>query len=172
MPPLDKIEIVGLFERWGAHFGWFDGKIDLGVRDLSPFATPDCALTAHAPLWGTKEGAERAVPIADVRKRVARILKLVRLTRHDMHLAIHPDGDAMAIFFRAEFRFVFLPVTMRTERVAFVAKATETASGLRFSKVDEWRAADREAAGRILVEHHDWPAETVLHPQVVFGAAS
>lgn len=172
MEPSSNNEIVGLVERWGAHFGWYDGKIDLGVLDLGSFATPDCTLTGHAPVWGTKAGAERAMPIAEVRKRLARLAKLARATRHDMHLAIHPDGDAMGIFVRFEVRLAFLPVTVRTERLAFVVKAIETANGLRISTVDEWSAADPEAARRILVDHHGWPADTALHPQVAFGAAS
>jgi hypothetical protein len=59
--PQDK-PIIALVDRWGAHFGYYDGKIDLKVDDLSSFATPDCTLTAHAPLWGTKEGEESALP--------------------------------------------------------------------------------------------------------------
>ncbi|TFC60333.1 hypothetical protein E3O62_06365 [Cryobacterium sp. TMT2-15-1] len=165
-------EMVGLVDRWGAHFGWFDGKIDLGIHDFSAFATSDCTVTAHAPLWGTKEGAERAIPIQDVRQQLARLLKWARVTRRDMQLAIHPDGDALGIFVRVEGRLPLLPITVRTMRLAFVVTAAKTADGLRISKVDEWSAADPEAARRILVDHHDWPADTALHPQVAFGAVS
>ena len=172
MEPPKHDEIVGLVERWGAHFGWYDGKIDLGVLDLNSVATPDCTLTAHAPVWGTKQGAERAVPIAEVRTRLARLVRFARATRHDMHLAIHPDGDAMCLFVRFKARLALLPVTVRTEPLAFVVQASETENGLRISKVDEWSAADPEAARRILVDHHGWPAVTALHPQVAFGAAS
>jgi hypothetical protein len=172
MPTPHNNEITGLVERWGAHFGWYDGKIDLRVHDLSSFTTPDCTLTAHAPVWGTRQGAERAIPIADVRRRLARLVKLARASRHDMHLAIHPDGDAMCLFVRFKVRLAFLPVTVRTEPLAFVVQASETANGLRINKVDEWSAADPEAARRILVDHHDWPADTALHPQMAFGAAS
>ena len=124
-------------------------------------------------LWGTEEGSERAIPIAEVRTRLDRLLKWVRLRRPDMHLAFHPDGDAMGVFVRIEVRLPFLPVTVRTTRLALVVKASETANGLRFSKVDEWSAADPEAARRgILIDHHGWPADAALHPQVAFGAAS
>ena len=165
-------EIEELVDRWGAHFGWFDGKIDLAIHDFSSFATPDCALTAHAPLWGTKEGAEQLVPMFVVRKRLARLLKWVRLTRRDMQLAIHPNGDALGIFVRVEGRLPFLPITVRSMPLAFVVTAAETADGLRVSQIDEWSAADPEAARRILVDHHDWPADTALHPRVAFGAVS
>ena len=172
MEPTTDSEMVGLVERWGAHFGWYDGKIDLGDHDLSGFATPECTLTAHAPVWRTRPGAERELPIAVARKRLARLLTLARASRHDMHLAIHPDGDAMCLFVRVKARLAFPPVTVLTEPLAFVVTASPTPDGLRVSKVDEWSAADPEAARRILVEHHGWPAGTALHPQVAFGAAS
>jgi hypothetical protein len=89
-----------------------------------------------------------------------------------MHLAIHPDGDAICLFVRIKVRLAFLPITVRTEPLAFVIKAIPTGKGLRVSKVDEWSAADPEVAARIVVDHHDWPADTALHPQVAFGAAS
>lgn len=172
MSPPNSQEITSLVERWGAHFGWYEGKIDLSVGDLSSFTTPDCTLTAHAPVWGTKAGAERAIPIADVRKRLAGLVRLVRATRHDMHVAIHPDGKEMCLVVKFKARLAFLPFTIRTEPLAFVVKAAETTNGLRISKVDEWFAANPEAARRLLVEHHGWPADTALYPQVSFGAVS
>jgi hypothetical protein len=164
--------IIALVDRWGAHFGYYDGKIDLKVDDLSSFATPDCTLTAHAPLWGTKEGEESAVPAADVRTQLARMLRLARVARHDMHLALHPDGDALCLFFRVKGRIAFLPVTVRNVPLAFVVQAVETDDGLRISEVHEWPAADPEAARRVLVDHHDWSADTTLKPYVGFGAVS
>ena len=76
------------------------------------------------------------------------------------------------LFVRFKARLAFLPVTVRTEPLAFVVQASETANGPCINKVDEWSAADPEAARRILVDHHDRPADTALHPQVAFGAAS
>lgn len=168
----DDDPMMTLVDIWGTHFGYFDGKIDLRVDDLSSFVTPDCTLTAHAPIWRTKVGAETAVPAPEVRRQLARALKVGRVVRDDMHLALHPDGDALALFFRVKARLAFLPITLRTIPVVFVVKATQTDEGLRISTVDEWAAADPEAARRVLVEHHAWPAEIKLEPYVGFGAAS
>ena len=89
-----------------------------------------------------------------------------------MHLVIHPNGDAMGIFVRVKGRLPFIPITVRTIPLALVVTASRTANGLRISLVDEWPAVDPDAARRILVDHHGWPAETSLHPQVAFGAVS
>lgn len=172
MSQANTSELATLVEHWGAHFGWYDGTIDLGVDDLSAFTTADCTLTAHAPVWGTRAGAERAIPIAEVRKRLAGLVKFVRGTRHDMHIAVHPNSNQMCLFVRFKARLAFVPVTLRTEPLAFVVQASATPDGLRISKVDEWSAADPEAARRLLVDHHGWPAETALHPEVAFGAVS
>ncbi|MBX9718149.1 MAG: hypothetical protein K2X36_04820 [Microbacteriaceae bacterium] len=165
-------ELITLVEQWGAHFGWYDGRIDLGVTDLSSFTIPDCTLTAHAPVWGTRAGSERAIPIAEVRKRLAGLVRFVRATRHDMHVAFHPDGKQICLSVQFKARPAFLPVTIRTEPLAFVLRACETPDGLRICAVDEWSAADPDAARLLLIEHHGWPIETALHPQVAFGAAS
>ena len=164
--------MIALVDRWGAHFGYYDGKIDLQVDDLRSFVTPDCTLTAHAPLWGTKEGEEEAMPAGGVRRQLARMLKMARVARHDMHLALHPDGEALCLFFRVKGRIASFPVTVRNVPLAFVVQATETDDGLRISEVHEWSAADPEAARRVLVDRHDWPADATLKPYVGFGAVS
>lgn len=106
--------MIELVDHWGAHFGYFDGKIHFSVVDRNSFATPDCTLTAHAPLWGTQEGKESVLPVAQVRQRLARALKVGRAVRHDMCLALHPDGDALCLFIRIKARLAFLPLTLRT----------------------------------------------------------
>ena len=164
--------MIALVDQWAAHLGYFDNKIDLGMTDLSSFATPDCSLTAHAPLWGTKKGAEEATPVADVRRQLARLLKVGRPGRHDMHLAVHPGGDALGLFFRVKASIRFVPVTLRTIPLAFVVQATDTDDGLRINEVHEWAAADPAAACRVLVDHHAWPAGTTMEPHVAFGALS
>ena len=172
MPQPKSTNITNLVEQWGAHFGWYTGTIDLGVDDLSSFATPDCTLTAHAPVWGTRASAERAIPIAEVRKRLAGLVRFARVARHDMHIAVHPNGTEIALFVRLKARLAIPPITVRTEPLAFVMRASETANGLRVSNVDEWSAADPEAARRLLVDHHGWPAETTFQPKAAFGAVS
>ncbi len=61
---------------------------------------------------------------------------------------------AMCLFVRFKSRLALLPVTVRTEPLAFVVQAAETANGLRINKTDEWSAAGPEASCRILVDHH------------------
>ncbi len=172
MPTSNDNPIIELVEAWATHLGYYDGKIDLKSGDLSSFTTPDCTLTAHAPLWRTKSGEERSVPVAAVRNQLARMQRTARVERHDMHLALHPDGDALCLFFVVKGRLVFVPFNMMTVPVAFVVQAVETEDGLRISEIHEWRAANPEAACRVLVEECSWPADTTMEPYVNFGAMS
>lgn len=161
-----------LADRWAAHLGYYDNAIDLAVEDLSAFTTPGCSMVAHAPLWGVKEGAEEAVPIPEVRRRLARMLRFGRPVRHDMHLATHRDGTELALFFRLKLRARFIPITFRTIPLVLVFRATGVEDELRIDEVHEWAAADPDAACRLLIERHDWPGETTMHPHVAFGATS
>lgn len=162
-----------LITAWGEHFGYFNNTIDLKIEDLSSFTTPHCTLTAHAPLWGVKEGKEEAVPVADVRKQLARILRFGgRPARHDMHVAVHPNGRSMALFFEIRARFGFVPIVLQRVPLAFVVEAVDTGHGLRISEIHEWAATGPDAANRILVDQHDWPVDTMLRPQVALGALS
>lgn len=161
-----------LADRWAAHLGYYDNAIDLGVEDLSAFTTPECSMIAHAPLWGVKEGAEEAVPIPEVRRRLARMLRFGRPVRHDMHLATHRDGTELALFFRLKLQVRFLPITLRTIPLVLVFRAVGIEDELRIDEVHEWPAADPATACRILIERHDWPAETTMHPHIAFGAIS
>ena len=43
---------------------------------------------------------------------------------------------------------------------------------LRISEIHEHPAAGPKSARRALVDHHDWPADTVLEQYVAFGATS
>lgn len=165
--------MIALLETWSNHFGYYDDKIDLKVQDLTSFVSPDCTLTAHAPAYGVKVGQEKPLPVADVRTQLARILKFGgRPCRHNMHLAIHPDGKALCLFFEIRVRFGFVPLTLRTIPVAFVVLAAQTTNGLRISEVHEWVAADPDAALQVLVDEHAWPADTTMQPYVSFGAKS
>ena len=169
--PADHPMLV-LADQWAAHLGYYDNTIDLAVDDLRGFTTTTCALTAHAPLWGVKEGAEEAVPVAEVRRRLSRMLRFGRPVRHDMHLAAHRDGNELALFFRLQLRARFIPVTLRTLPLVLVFRAVDMGDGLRIDEVHEWAAADVAAAVRLLVEHHGWPEDTTMHPHVAFGARS
>ncbi|MFK7919868.1 MAG: hypothetical protein AB8G14_17470 [Ilumatobacter sp.] len=164
--------MLALADQWAAHLGYYDNAIDLAVDDLSAFTTPESAMTAHAPLWGVKEGAEEAVPVAEVRRRLSRMLRFGRPVRHDMHLAIHRDGTELALFFRLKLRVRFIPITFRTIPLVLLFQATDVGNGLRIAEVHEWAAADPAATCRLLVERHDWPADTSMHPHVAFGAMS
>lgn len=162
--------MIDLVEKWADHFGYY-GRIDTKVQDLSSFATPACTLTAHAPLWRTKAGEEQAVPVAVVRNQLAKMQRTARVSRHDMHMALHPDGDALALFFRVEGRLAFVPFTMMKVPLVFVVQAVETDDGLRINEVDEWRAPSVAAAKEVVVERHGWPSSTTFEPVGGFGAA-
>ena len=165
-------ELLALIEAWAAHFGYYDGAIDLEVSDLSAFTTADCTLTAHAPLWGTEAGAESATPASEVRTSLAKMLRRVRITRNNMHMARHPDGKAICLFFVVKARLGFLPLNLMTVPLAFVANAVETDRGLRIKAVNEWPAETPEDARQLLVDTYGWPAETALAPHVAFGAVT
>lgn len=169
----DKDERVALLELWCAHFGYYTGEIDLSVGgDLSQFTRADCTLTAHAPLWGTKEGEEQAIPVTEVRKSLAKALKRSRIARERMHLALHPDGTAASLFFVVKIRLRGLPIDLMTVPLAFVVNFAETPDGLRIAEIHEWPAETPEAASQTLMVEHGWPEEPVFEAVQAFGAAS
>lgn len=173
VPGTQPDALLALIEAWGAHFGYYDGRIDLEAGgDLRAFVTADCTLTAHAPLWGTKEGEEEGVPAQEVRGELARMLKWTRIARHDMHMARHSSEDTVALFFVVKARMVGLPFTLMRVPLVFVVTTARTDEGLRIQEVHEWPAASPEAAQAVLVEQCGWPAETTMAPHVAFGAAS
>ena len=161
-----------LADQWAAHLGYYDNTIDPAIEDLSAFTTSGCTLTAHAPLWGVKEGAEEAVPVAEVRRRLSRMLRFGRPVRHDMHLALHRDGTELALFFRLNLRARFIPITFRTIPLVLVFRAADVEGELRIDEVHEWAVANPAATCRLLTERHGWPVETTMHPHVAFGAES
>ncbi|MFT4976336.1 MAG: hypothetical protein ACI8S6_002232 [Myxococcota bacterium] len=166
-------ELLALIELWAAHFGYYDGKINLqSGGDLSTLTTSDCTLTAHAPLWGTKKGQEQAVPATAVRKQLSGMLKWMRIGRHDMHMARHPEGSAICLFFVVRARFFLLPFNLMTVPLAFVVTTSVTDDGLRIKEIHEWPAATPEQAHEVLVDRCGWPAETTFEPHVAFGALS
>jgi hypothetical protein len=84
--------------QWAAHFGYLDGKIDLQDDDLSAFVIPDAFLMAHAPLWGTKVGQEKEMPVTEeVRKTLAGMFKWVSRESHNMRMAVH--DKQLCLFF-------------------------------------------------------------------------
>lgn len=165
-------ELLALIELFASHYGYYDGKIDLESGDLSTFATPECSITAHAPLWRTKEGQEKQVPLLDVRKQLAGMLKWFRIRRHEMHLAQHPTQNALCLFFVVKSRLAFLPFNLMTVPLAFVVTTRETPDGLRLDEIHEWPAEDPVAARAVLIDECGWPTETAFEPHPAFGAAS
>lgn len=171
MPITDDHPMLALTEGWARHFGYYDNRVDLKVKDLSAYTTAGAQLIAHAPLWGIKEGLQK-FPAAEVRKRLARALRIGRATRHDMHAALHPDGNQLCLFFSLKTRLRVLPIPLQTTMLAFVVLAAETADGLRIDEVHEWAAADPAEARQVVIDHHGWSADTELVPHVSFGALS
>ncbi len=165
-------EIIALVEQWAQHFGYHTGTIDLDDLDLSGFVTPDATLTAHAPLWCTKAGQEEATPAADVRVQLAGMLKWTRVRRHSMHMAGHPDGRAVCLWFVVKARPFFLPFNIMTVPIAFVVQAEGEVGSLRIQEIHEWRAETADEACTVLVREHGWPPTTTMVPHVAFGACS
>ncbi|MFK7987596.1 MAG: hypothetical protein AB8I08_16370 [Sandaracinaceae bacterium] len=160
-------------KQYASCFGYYDGKIDPDDGcDLGEFLTPECTLTAHAPLWGTKVGEEEAVPAAEVRRRLARSLRWMRVARHEMHMALHPDGTAVCLFFVVKGRFFLLPFDLIKVPLLFVVNTANTPHGLRIHEIHEWPAQDPQAAWETMVTQLGWPAEAPLESHVAFGAAS
>ena len=173
MGSTEQDEVISLIEAWAAAFGYYDGRIDLADGDdLSAFTTADCTLTAHAPLWGTKAGEEKAIPVAEVREQLAGMLKWARIARHDMHLARHPLGNAVCLFFVVKARAGVVPINLMTVPLAFVVNIAETEDGLRIEDIHERPAETLEDARTVLVDECGWPAETSFQPTLAFGAAS
>jgi hypothetical protein len=104
-----KEELLALVNQWAAQFGYLDGTITLKPEtdDLTTFSTADCTLTAHAPLWGTKVGQEKAVAAAEVRKTLAGMLKYANVERHDMHMAL--NDKQCCLYFVAKGKLVYMP---------------------------------------------------------------
>ena len=167
-----KAELLNLFQQWALHFGYISGRIDIKSDDeLASFATNDCTLTAHAPLWGTKPGAEKSVPAAVVRKKLSGMLRYVRLERHDMHIAV--DGKQLCIFFFLKGKLRYFPLFHAVNvPLAFVLEAVDTPQGLRIKEIHEWPAASPEEALNMMVEKHGWSNTAKFEKHVAFGAAS
>lgn len=171
MPITGDHPMIALAESWARHFGYYDNRIDPKVKDLSAFTTPGAELIAHAPLWGIKEGVQ-TFPVAHVRKRLGRALRVGRATRHDMHAAVHPDGTQLCLFFELKMRLRLVRIPLQTTTLAFVVVAAETADGLRIDQVHEWAAANPDEARQAVINHHNWSSETELVPHLSFGALS
>lgn len=165
-------ELINLVEQWASSFGYYDNRIDLTSNDLSGFTTPDCSLIAHAPLWSTKPGQETPMPAAKVRENLAKYLRWTRISRHEMHIARHPDANSLCLFFVVKIRLFFFPLTLMTVPLAFVVTAERTETGLRINRIDEWSAETPAAASALLAEKCGWPSSVPFEPIVAFGATS
>jgi hypothetical protein len=167
-----KQELLNLVQQWALHFGYISGTIDIKSDDeLAAFATADCTLTAHAPLWGTKPGQETAVPAATVRKRLRNMLRYVKLERHDMHMGVH--GKQFCLFFALKAKLRYFPFFYVTRAsLAFVVEAVETPQGLRIKEIHEWPAASAEEALNVMVEKNGWPETSKFEKHLAFGALS
>ena len=167
-----KTELINLFQQWALHFGYIDGKIDIQSDDeLAPFTTADCALTAHAPLWGTKPGEEKAIPAATVRKTLRNMLRYAKAERHDMHMGV--NGNQLCLFFVVKAKLRFFPFFyIQQVPLAFVLEAANTPQGLRINEIHEWPADSAEDALNVMVEKYGWPETSKFEKHVAFGAVS
>lgn len=170
--PVRKGELLDLFRHWAVLFGYTTGKIVINSDDeMAVCATGDCTLTAHAPLWRVKPGAEKAVPATTVRRTIQRLYKFVKIDRHNMYVAV--NGTTLCLFFTNKLKLRIFPFfNAMTVPLVFVAAAIETPHGLRFNKFDEWPASSVEEATKVLVKNHSWPETSPLLKHVDFGTLS
>lgn len=162
-----------LLHEWASHFGNYDGKIDLSVGgNLEAFTTHDAVLEAHAPLWGTKPGQEAPIPVVQVRRILARLLRWITPHRHDMHITLHPDGLSLCLFFVVKIRPKLLPINIQVVPLIFHFSFANTPVGLRICRVDEWPASTIGEADRLIQEKLGWPETVPFQPERVFGAVS
>ena len=162
-----------LMHEWALHFGYYDGRIDITADDsLEAFTTHHAGLVAHAPLWGTKPGKEVLVPVQQVRENLAKILRWLNVRRHNTHIALHPDGQSLCLFFIAKIKPKLIPITIQTVPVLFNVKYAKKEKGLRISRVDEWPGQTPKDAERLIKDKFGWPKSTTLKAARVFGAVS
>ena len=166
-------ELFKLVEQWASHFGYYDGRIDIKYGgDLTEFCTKQCTLTAHAPLWRTKPGKEKPIPATTVRKTLAKILRWVKFTRHNMHILWHPKKDKLCLFFVVKARFVILPFNIMTVPLMLEVNTVKTDIGLRITEIHEWPAKTIDVAQQLLVNELNWPQPVNFKVIKAFGAIS
>ncbi len=167
-----QIELISLMQQWASHFGYLDGKIDINLDpDLAAFATSKATLTAHAPLWGTKPGKEKAVLATEVRKTLGRLLKFVKLERHQMHMGVH--DKQLCLYFQVKGRLKFFPLFYVLKvSLVFVVTTVDTPKGLRFHEIHEWPVSSPKNAQKVMIENYSWLETSKLEKYVAFGALS
>ncbi|MEI8095800.1 MAG: hypothetical protein WCG80_16440 [Spirochaetales bacterium] len=165
-------ELLNLFQQWANHFGYLDGKIQIASdEELQAFATTDCTLTSHPPLWGARPGLEKAVPATTVRRSLQGLLRSFKVTRLEMHVAV--NETKLCLYFVVKGRLKLFPFfDVMNVPLAFVLGAVETPQGLRIDEVHEWPAASPTDALKVLVAQHAWPATARFEQHVAFGAVS
>ena len=166
-------ELFKLVDQLASHFGYYDGRIDIkSGGDLTEFCTKKCTLTAHAPLWRTKPGKENPIPATTVRKTLAKILRWVKFTRHNMHIVRHPEKDKLCLFFIVKARFLMLPFNIMTVPLILEVNAIKTDTGLRIDEIHERPAKNTDVAQQLLVNELNWPQPVHFEKIKDFGAIS
>ncbi|KAJ1638283.1 hypothetical protein T492DRAFT_833730 [Pavlovales sp. CCMP2436] len=149
-PPLDSPtnrQLLQMLDAYAVPMGYYDRKISLDA-DLSAVALPDAALTAHAPLWGTKAGKEKAVPLPEVLSTLNGLFRFAAITRHAMQLALHPDGSAVCFFCEVKIKLKACPCgALTTVPLILVANVT--------------RKGDASPLIPLIATVHEYPAKNV-----------
>ena len=81
--------------------------IDLSAGDMSTVALPDCELTQHPPFMGLKK--DTTLKLRDMRKMMASRLPFMKFRRDNVHVALHPEGKAIAVFQRVSVKLACFP---------------------------------------------------------------
>jgi len=127
-PVPKREEMLELMDGWSDLFGYYTNRIDLKKGDLSAVCLPTCTLTAHAPLWGTKPGQEKAVLVAEGRKNLSGMLRFMKVTRHDMKLSMRKNGKELCLFFKARVKLRILPFCAIVNAPLILSSSMKTTS--------------------------------------------
>ena len=161
---------MALLEGHAKLYGYYDGKIVIKESDDYESLYADGAtLTAHAPLWGTKEGQEKAYSILEVRNQLNKTLKFGRVDRVGMQIATKNNGVCLFFTVLASLRFLPCVKLMRVPLI-FVVDFCEEKGELKIKEINEWPAKTPQEGLELLTGQLGWPAETKFEPRVLFGA--
>ena len=79
-----------------------------------------------------------------------------------MHIALHPDGKSLCLFFVAKIRPKLIPISIQKAPVLFNVRYAKTEKGLHISQFDEWSGHTPKDAERLIKDKLGWPKSITL----------
>ena len=164
-----KEALLALAEKFAKCLGWSDAINLKDNPEMTGVISPTTPLifTAHAPLWGTKEGQEKEIDGKEVRKNLASMSTFVRIVRRDCYQGFH--GLQLALFLHVEIRLKFFPFIPWKTSLVFLMTAVEEGGELFLKRCDEHAAKDVEEAKKLLNSIYGWPADTPFEKSAIKG---